>query len=349
MNRNKLYWTFQWGGWFIWALNEALLYTNQYGWKLAWIFSSLVNILLALFLTHQYKKITQKYHWQDRPMIQIVQLNIVALGIMASGMVALNIPLDYFFLADRYVVTITPFILIQIFFNFSKPLAIWQLIYFFFQYSNKKLEMERQNDSLERTILETEGKVLRAQMNPHFVFNALNSIRALITEDPQKAKKGINQLSKLLRSSLLTERKKTIPLSEEIETIADYLALEKIRYEDRLEWAFIVAPECLKGHIPPMVIQTLIENSIKHGISKSVKGGKITIEIVKNSSLLTIQITNPGHLKPNLSADQGVGMINSRHRLSILFGETAQLTLKPLDKNRVIATLVLPYLEEKIA
>ena len=346
MNQSKLYWKFQLSGWFIWALNEALLYTNQYGWKWEWIFSSLVNIALAIFLTHAYRKISHAYRWQDLPIFTLIQLNLIALIVMSAGLVALNIPLDYVFLSENYAVVLSPFIILQIFLNFAKPIAIWQLIYFFFQYSNKKLEMERENDQLERIILETESKVLRVQMNPHFVFNALNSIRALITEDPQKAKKGINQLSKLLRSSLLTERKKTIALSEELETVIDYLSLEKIRYEDRLTWEITADKNCHKAQIPPMLLQTLVENAIKHGISKKITGGTIRIDAKNKEGILTITAINPGHLKsPILSKEQGVGLINSKNRLQILFGETAQISLRPLDKNQVIAEVNLPYLE----
>ena len=346
MNQSKLYWKFQLSGWFIWALNEALLYTNQYGWKWEWIFSSLVNIALAIFLTHAYRKISHAYRWQDLPIFTLIQLNLIAQIVMSAGLVALNIPLDYVFLSENYAVVLSPFIILQIFLNFAKPIAIWQLIYFFFQYSNKKLEMERENDQLERIILETESKVLRVQMNPHFVFNALNSIRALITEDPQKAKKGINQLSKLLRSSLLTERKKTIALSEELETVIDYLSLEKIRYEDRLTWEITADKNCHKAQIPPMLLQTLVENAIKHGISKKITGGTIRIDAKNKEGILTITAINPGHLKsPILSKEQGVGLINSKNRLQILFGETAQISLRPLDKNQVIAEVNLPYLE----
>jgi len=346
MKRKQLYWTLQFGGWFAWALNEALLYTNQYGWKWAWLFSSLANIILAIFLTHQYRRINNHFHWQELSLWRMLQWNALALLAMASCLVGLNIPLDYTFLQESYDVTLSPFIVIQILFNFMKPLAIWQLIYFFFQYSNKKLDMERENDRLERTIQETEGKVLRAQMNPHFVFNALNSVRALITEDPQKAKKGINQLSKLLRSSLLTERKKTIPLSEELDTVADYLALEKIRYEDRLTWKMDVDPACSKAQVPPMMLQTLVENAIKHGISHSVKGGTITIQAKKMVNQVHISVINPGQMKKEALHTEGVGLENSMNRLNLLFGETAQLSIRPLDKNQVEASMVLPYLEE---
>lgn len=347
MKRNQLYWTLQIGGWFAWALNEALLYTNQYGWKWAWLFSSLANILLAIFLTHQYRRITNHFHWQELGLWRMLQRNALALLTMAICLVGLNIPLDYTFLQESYDVTLSPFIVIQILFNFMKPLAIWQLIYFFFQYSNKKLDMERENDRLERTIQETEGKVLRAQMNPHFVFNALNSVRALITEDPQKAKKGINQLSKLLRSSLLTERQKTIPLAEELETVADYLALEKIRYEDRLTWKMDINPACSKAQIPPMMLQTLVENAIKHGISHSVKGGTITIAAQLVESHVQISVINPGQMKSEGAYSLGVGLENSKSRLNLLFGETAQLSIRPLDKNQVEAIIRLPYLEAK--
>ncbi|MEY2895352.1 MAG: Histidine kinase [Bacteroidota bacterium] len=346
MTRKRLYWTLQCFGWFAWALNEALLYTNQYGWKWAWVFSSMANIALAIFLTHQYRRITKRFRWQDKNLWQMLQLNFLALVCMALLLMALNIPLDYIFLQENYEVSLSPFILIQIFFNFIKPLAIWALIYFFFQYSNKRLEMERENDQLERAILETEGKVLRAQMNPHFVFNALNSVRALITEDPQKAKKGINQLSKLLRSSLLTERKKTIALSEELETITDYLALEKIRYEDRLEWKITVDPACAKAQIPPMLLQTLVENGIKHGISRSVKGGIIELSAQRADNMIQISVINPGHLKPSKETNEGVGLLNSQNRLQLLYGKTAQIELQPLNKNQVCAIVTLPYLEE---
>jgi len=347
MKRNQLYWTLQLGGWFTWALNEALLYTNQYGWKWAWLFSSLANITLAIFLTHQYRRISKHFHWQDLSLFRMLQWNTLALLFMALCLVGLNIPLDYTFLQESYDVSLSPFIVVQILFNFMKPLAIWQLIYFFFQYSNKKLEMEREQDRLERTIQDTEGKVLRAQMNPHFVFNALNSVRALITEDPQKAKKGINQLSKLLRSSLLTERQKTITLAEELDTVSDYLSLEKIRYEDRLTWKIDINPACAKAQIPPMMLQTLVENAIKHGISHAVKGGLITISAQIIDKHIQISVINPGQMKSESSQSIGVGVENSRSRLNLLFGETAQLSIRPLEKNHVEAMMILPYLETK--
>jgi len=348
MSQKRMYWVFQSSGWFVWALNEAVLFTNQYGWHWAWLYASVANITLAIFLTHQYKLITKQYAWQDLPLLGMIRNHFMALICMAACLVALNLPLDQYLLGENFEVQISPFIITQYLFNFMKPLAIWMLIYFFFQYSKKQLVMEREKNQLERAIQETEGKVLRAQMNPHFVFNALNSIRALITEDPNKAKKGINQLSKLLRSSLLTERKKTISIAEELETILDYLHLEKIRYEERLVWKVDVSKEILQAQIPPMLLQTLVENAIKHGIAHSAKEGLIQIKGKKNQANIELQVINPGNFKTR-GESTGIGLVNSQNRLILLFGETSHIDLKPLDKNHVLASLTIPYITETIA
>lgn len=348
MLRERMYWVFQGGGWFAWILNEAVLYTNQYGWHWAWLYASIANICLAILLTHQYKRVAKHFAWQDLPLISMLRNHFIALCVMASCLVALNLPIDQYLLGENFEVQMSPFIITQYLFNFMKPLAIWMLIYFFFQYSKKQLVMERENNQLERAIQETEGKVLRAQMNPHFVFNALNSIRALITEDPAKAKKGINQLSKLLRSSLLTERKKTISIAEELDTIIDYLNLEKIRYEERLTWKVDVAKELHQAQIPPMLLQTLVENAIKHGIAHSSKEGLIEIKGESLGDQIHLQVINPGQLKSR-GESTGIGLINSQNRLTLLFGETAHIDIKPLDKNRILASVTIPYLAETIA
>ena len=344
-----MYWILQLGGWFAWMLNEAVVYTNQYGWHWAWLYAALANITLAIFLTHQYKNIIKVNSWQDLPLFTMLRNHFIILCLMAACLVGLNLPIDQYLLGENFEVQISPFIITQYLFNFMKPLAIWMLIYFFFQYSKKQLVMERENNQLERAIQETEGKVLRAQMNPHFVFNALNSIRALITEDPAKAKKGINQLSKLLRSSLLTERKKTISIAEELDTILDYLNLEKIRYEERLAWKIEVPKEIYQAQIPPMLLQTLVENAIKHGIAHSSKEGLIQIKgKLLQGNLIQLEVINPGHLKTK-GESTGIGLVNSQNRLQLLFGETAHIDLKPLDKNQVLASVTIPYISETLA
>ena len=106
-----MYWIFQSGGWFAWALNEAVLYTNQYGWHWAWLYVSVANIILAIFLTHQYKLITKQYTWQDLPRFAMLRNHFIALISMAGCLVALNLPLDQYLLGDNFDVQISPFII----------------------------------------------------------------------------------------------------------------------------------------------------------------------------------------------------------------------------------------------
>jgi LytS/YehU family sensor histidine kinase len=122
--------------------------------------------------------------------------------------------------------------------------------------------------------------------------------------------------------------------------------LEKIRYEDRLDWKLSVDPICNKAQIPPMLLQTLVENGIKHGISKSVKGGIIELTAKKIGDDLQVTVINPGHLKPSKEPGEGLGLINSQNRLYLLYGKTAQIELEPLNKNQVCAKVTLPYLVE---
>jgi sensor histidine kinase YesM len=348
LERKKMYWRFQIIAWTAWSMNETLLYINQFGWNLAWIYSSIINIFLGIGLTHSYRILNEKYQWQEKKKIPLSEVELIAMVVISSVFTAVNIALDMYIIEGPTQQELSLFLLLQFFLNFSKPVTIWLLIYFFYQYSQRQLVIQRKNDQLEMAVQESEGRVLRAQMNPHFVFNALNSIRALILENPQKARNSINQLSKLLRNSLLTERKKTIPLAEELETIKDYLELEIIRYEERLRYELTVKEGCEKALIPPMIIQTLVENSIKHGISKEVNGGKIQITIHKIDNLLDIKVSNPGKIEEsNTQQGTGLGIENSKNRVQIMYGEKANLTLRAIPQNQVEAHLVIPYLTAK--
>ncbi len=350
LERRKLYWRFQLIAWTAWSMNESLLYINQFGWNWAWVYSSVINIFLGIGLTHSYRLLSEKYQWQEKRKIPLSEIELFAMIIISSIFTLVNIAIDLSILGEQNNLqfntdSLSPFQLLQVFLNFSKPVTIWLLIYFFYKYAQRQLLIQRKNDQLEIAVQESEGRVLRAQMNPHFVFNALNSIRALILENPQKARNSINQLSKLLRNSLITERKKMIPLSEEIETIKDYLELEIIRYEDRLQFHIQIEEGCEKALIPPMMIQTLMENSIKHGISKEVDGGKISLIAKKLDDFLDIKVQNPGKIQsPKTSHGTRLGLENSKHRIQLMFGENAQLSLDQIAPNQVEAHVVIPFI-----
>ena len=121
-------------------------------------------------------------------------------------------------------------------------------------------------------MIEIELNNLKSQLNPHFIFNALNSIRALVDENPSKSKQAINQLSNILRNSLASDKKGLTKFEDELKIVKDYLGLESIRFEERLKTEFDIHPDSQKFLVPPLMIQTLVENGIKHGISKLTAG-----------------------------------------------------------------------------
>jgi LytS/YehU family sensor histidine kinase len=137
----------------------------------------------------------------------------------------------------------------------------------------KARELSKQKQvRLELALREAELRALEAQINPHFLFNCLNSIRALVIEDPPKAQDMITRFATLLRYNLNHESRHTVPLSAEAEVVADYLALEKVRFEDRLRLQIAIDPAVASLPVPPMILQTLVENALKHGIARLPQG-----------------------------------------------------------------------------
>ncbi|MGB5893640.1 MAG: histidine kinase, partial [Ignavibacteriaceae bacterium] len=176
-----------------------------------------------------------------------------------------------------------------------------------------------------------------------FMFNAMNSIRSLIEEDPDSAKVALTKLSNILRYSLKMERAESVLLSEEIDAVKDYLDLEKMRFEERLKYSINFSSEAGRVEIPPMMIQTLVENGIKHGISKKTEGGEILIDSKVENSDLLIEIRNIGYLdKDALKNSKCFGVANTKHRLNLLFGERASFVLTNEDENKVLAKLKIP-------
>ena len=169
----------------------------------------------------------------------------------------------------------------------------------------------------------------------------MNSIRALIDEDPAKAKEAVTQLSNILRNTLLMNKNKEIVLEEEIRIVKDYLALEQIRYEERLKYEFQIDTDVLQKLVPPLIVQAQVENAIKHGISKLPKGGEIKVSGKLFQNVLVLEITNTGKLN-NEKTETGFGLLNSKQRLELLYGEKASIDIKE-NNNEVTVTIKISY------
>ena len=220
-------------------------------------------------------------------------------------------------------------------------LFIWNLIYFIYHYVSKSRKQQLDTLQLEGLVRALELKTIKAHINPHFIFNALNSIRALIDENPDRARTAVTELSNILRSSLKVEKGETVVFSDELKIVKDYLALENMRFEDRLEVEYDIDEDTLDQQVPPMMLQTLVENAIKHGISKQIKGGviKVISDFTGDYHLLAVQ--NTGQLNGGI-IHNGFGLSSTQDRLQLLFGDKARFEIKQLDEALVEAKVLIP-------
>lgn len=224
--------------------------------------------------------------------------------------------------------------------NFSVPFLLWNVIYFGFKYFQNYKQAEIKSLKYLASSREFELNNLKSQLNPHFMFNSMNSIRALIDEDPFKAKEAVTKLSGILRNALIMNKNREIFLKEEIQLVEDYLSLEKIRYEDRLNYELIISEDVKNIKIPPFIIQSQVENAIKHGIAKLPGKGLIKIEAFKLSQVLKLKISNSGKLI-NATPETGVGFKNSMQRLEILYGSAGKIFISELN-NLVVVDINIP-------
>jgi two-component system, LytTR family, sensor kinase len=198
-----------------------------------------------------------------------------------------------------------------------------------------KLQTSLQNSELER---------LRKQLNPHFLFNALNGIKALVISEPEKSRDAIAQLSDLLRLSLKTKLNETITLNEELQILDNYLSIEKIRFHERLNVEIDMPNDLNKYKVLPFCLQILAENAIKHGVAKLKKGGFIKIFGSKEDNTLVLKVINSGFLSEiseTSEENNGIGLENLRKRLKINFGDNAKFTIQQID-NEVVSKMIFP-------
>lgn len=216
----------------------------------------------------------------------------------------------------------------------------YYLIISYRRLSDKKLEESR----LESLLKETELKMLRSQINPHFLFNSLNSVSSLTITDPDKAREMVIKLSDFMRYALSRKDEQPVTLGREMENLRLYLDIEKTRFGDRLTTEEEIEEGCLDIKIPNMLLQPLYENAIKHGVHESTGVVKITTVIRCNRQILEITIRNNYDPEAVLPAGTGTGLVNVQRRMELSYGKEASLSTEKSDGN-FIARLKLPLLK----
>ncbi|MFN0158695.1 MAG: sensor histidine kinase [Bacteroidota bacterium] len=198
--------------------------------------------------------------------------------------------------------------------------------------------------SLELRILaqSAELRTLRTQIHPHFLFNSLNSISALTSSDPAGARAMTLRLAGFLRTTLSLGAKDAITLPEEISLVNEYLAIERVRFGSRLQVECSIEPEIMENKLPPLLLQPLIENAIKHGIAHLIEGGTITIRATGGVNRMKIAITNPLDADTGPMPGAGLGIRNVKERLERLYGNDARIDIAR-DANSFTVELIIPF------
>lgn len=230
--------------------------------------------------------------------------------------------------------------LLSIYYNLLL-ISIWMLIYILYHYVEKNRNDQLDRLKLESTVKELELKTIKSHINPHFIFNSLNSIRALVDENPKRARRAITELSNILRSSMQTEKSETVSLERELEIVKDYLALEQMRFEERLKIEFDIDEDCLQQQVPPMMLQTLVENAIKHGISRQIRGGVVRVVAAFKDNDLELFVQNTGQLSLLPPVD-GFGIKSTRDRLHLIYYGKAIFEIRNLGTAMVESKVTIP-------
>lgn len=341
VNKLRLYWTLQVGGWFVYALVQivfSIVASDTVSAKR--VSFLLLEAFLCLIITHLFRLLIKKRKWLNFSLPRLIPNVLFAVIFMSLVLYFLRLPVNIFLgrlfeIQDAFIPTN---ILGQSSF-YTIVFFLWTVFYVSYHY------FERYNTSLkyEAYMTEIELRNLKSQLNPHFIFNAMNSIRALVDENPEKAKSAINQLSNILRNSLAADKKGLTNFHEELKIVKDYLGLESIRFEERLKTEFDIDPLSLSFPVPPLMIQTLVENGIKHGISKLTKGGTIQVKTIVEHGKLKVQIRNSGQLiNGSTHRHEGLGLKNTIQRLKLLYGNEALFHIRNESKNAVLTEVIVP-------
>jgi sensor histidine kinase YesM len=227
-------------------------------------------------------------------------------------------------------------------FNALWLILIWNLIYYIYHFVERNRKQELDTFRLEAMVKSLELKTIKSHINPHFIFNALNSIRALVDENPQRARTAITELSNILRSSMRAEQLETVPLQQELDIVKDYLALEHMRFEERLKINMQIDEDTLGQPIPPMMLQTLVENAIKHGISKKINGGDIKIISSYKENHYELVVQNSGTLHGHIISKDGFGIKSTQDRLNLLYQGKAYFEIKDIANDTVESKIIMP-------
>jgi sensor histidine kinase YesM len=344
----SLYWKCQLIGWSVASLYWSFLGLSGGKFNLlVGLLQFISDVFVYVLITHLYRTFAIEHNWQQLGINPLIKRIIPAIVVMGIAYLVVTIVKVYLFRLWLVPENTAPF------FTFFKHywsamlvagirlMSIWLLAYHLYHYAQREINMARENARLSILTRDAQLNNLSAQLNPHFLFNSLNNIKALVIENPKSARRAIDLLSDLLRNALYNKEAGTITLKEELNLVKDYLELEKLRLEERLQFTIQANDNLNDFLIPRFCIQTLAENAIKHGVDKQKQGGPIDISVTSLDNLVHISITNPGKFDINQSVE-GIGVKNLTQRLQLQYNGRAIFHIANYNEKTVLSTITIP-------
>lgn len=204
-------------------------------------------------------------------------------------------------------------------------------------------QRELRTSQLEAMLAQTRLQMLSMQLQPHFLFNTLNTIAELVHQQPEAAERMIGGLSHLLRETLHAGLVERVPIEHELSLLDRYIDIQRARFGDRLHVSSSIAPDAAGALVPSLLLQPLVENAIKHGIGTRAGNGRIEISARRSAGALILEVIDDGRGMGAMPIKEGVGLGNCRSRLSALYGDTATLTIANRDRGGAIVTITMPF------
>lgn len=343
----SLYWKCQLVGWTIASLYWTLqgLLTGGFRLDLA-LLQLITDVLIYVLITHLYRNFSRSQHWQDLPLRSLFKRIlpvIVVMGIIYTIVTVLKLYGIRLLFSLNSQQSLADFFKengLGIFMAGIRLMAIWLLAYHLYHYAKRELRLANQNAKLELNFKQAQLDNLYMQLNPHFLFNALNTIKSLSHSNPAAAGRGVDLLSELLRAGLYRGNAMLMPLEDELALVKDYLELEKMRMGERLTFKIESDASFSSIPVPRMSIQGLVENAVKHGIAVKKEGGFIHVLLSNKSEQLCIEVTSPGKLSRNHDK-AGIGLANLEERLQIIYTGNAQFEIYEYEEG-VCAVIKIP-------
>ena len=316
-----------WLAWLFLALGQALLYYFAYG---SFVNVSIIDAILSLLI---YSGIALSLWYpfsffnleKSKPFSLI--LNLAAIGIISVALwILISKWITLLFLPDRNVYQ--QYWDVTLPYRIGTGLFVYLLViltYFLFISLTNLSEKKAREAKLESLVKETELKMLRSQINPHFLFNSLNSVSSLTITDPEKARDMVIKLSEFMRYALSKKDEQPVSLRSELENLRLYLDIEKVRFGDRLSTEENIDEECFEIKMPVMILQPLYENAIKHGVYESTESVRITTKARITDGHVEIIISNNYDIAPSSRRGTGTGLLNVARRLELFYGKKASI------------------------